>query len=83
MKYKTYPCLSLVTVTAQVKVLKQTAMHSHVVLALEENNMKSSQTIFNKNEGTVTLSAVEYNKLLLYKEYALEIKNILQGSDVE
>ena len=45
--------------------------------------MKSSQTIFNKNEGTVTLSAVEYNKLLLYKEYALEIKNILQGSDVE
>ena len=43
--------------------------------------MKSSQTIFNKNEGTVTLSAVEYNKLLLYKEYALEIKNILQGSD--
>ena len=58
-------------------------MHSHVVLALEVNNMKSSQTIFNKDQGTVTLSAVEYNKLLLYKEYALEIKNILQGSDVE
>ena len=45
--------------------------------------MKTSQTIFNKDQGTVTLSAVEYNKLLLYKEYALEIKNILQGSDVE
>ena len=58
-------------------------MHSQEVLALEVNNMKTSQTIFNKDQGTVTLSAVEYNKLLLYKEYALEIKNILQGSDVE
>ena len=45
--------------------------------------MKPSQTIFNKDQGTVTLSASEYNKLLLYKEYALEIKNILHGSDVE
>ena len=41
--------------------------------------MKSSQTIFNKDDGTVTLSAVEYNKLLLYKEYALEIKSIMEG----
>lgn len=40
--------------------------------------MKPSQTLFNKNEGTVTLSAVEYNKLLLYKELALEMKQILQ-----
>ena len=56
-------------------------MHSHVVLALEVNNMKSSQTIFNKDQGTVTLSAVEYNKLLLYKELALEMKEILQGDD--
>ena len=44
--------------------------------------MKQSQTIFNKDEGTVTLSAVEYNKLILYKEYALEMKAILEG-DVE
>lgn len=41
--------------------------------------MKPSQTIFNKNEGTVTLSAVEYNKLLLYKELALEMKEALKG----
>jgi hypothetical protein len=45
--------------------------------------MKPSQTIFCKDDGTVTITASEYNKLLLYKEYALEIKNILQGSDVE
>ena len=56
-------------------------MHSHVVLALEVNNMKSSQTIFNKDQGTVTLSAVEYNKLILYKELALEMKEVLQGDD--
>lgn len=43
--------------------------------------MKPSQTIFNKNEGTVTLSAVEYNKLLIYKELALEMKEVLQGDD--
>lgn len=41
--------------------------------------MKASQTIFNKDQGTVTLSAVEYNKLLLYKELALEIKAALKG----
>ena len=41
--------------------------------------MKPSQTIFNKNEGTVTISASEYNKLLLYKEYALEIKDLMEG----
>ena len=41
--------------------------------------MKPSQTIFNKNDGTVTLSAVEYNKLLLYKELALEMKEVLKG----
>jgi hypothetical protein len=43
--------------------------------------MKPSQTIFNKDQGTVTLSAVEYNKLILYKELALEMKEILQGDD--
>lgn len=41
--------------------------------------MKPSQTIFNKDEGTVTLSAVEYNKLLLYKELALEMRDALKG----
>ena len=45
--------------------------------------MKPSQTIFNKDQGTVTISASEYNKLLLYKEYALEIKSIMEGSDAE
>ena len=43
--------------------------------------MKPSQTIFNKDTGTVTLSAVEYNKLILYKELALEMKAVLQGDD--
>ena len=41
--------------------------------------MKPSQTIFNKDSGTVTISASEYNKLLLYKEYALEIKDLMEG----
>ena len=41
--------------------------------------MKPQQTIFNKDKGTVTLSVIEYNRLLLYKELALEIKEILKG----
>ena len=41
--------------------------------------MKPSQTIFNKDEGTVTITASEYNKLLLYKELALEMKEVLKG----
>ena len=41
--------------------------------------MKSSQTIFCKDNGTVTISATEYNKLLQYKELALEMREILQG----
>lgn len=45
--------------------------------------MKSSQTIFCKDNGTVTISASEYNKLLLYKEYALEMKEVLRGGDAE
>ena len=43
--------------------------------------MKPSQTIFNKDTGTVTLSAAEYNKLLLYKELALEMKAVLSGEE--
>ena len=46
--------------------------------------MKSHQTIFCKDDGTVTISAAEYNKLLLYKQYALEIKDIMEnGGDDE
>ena len=45
--------------------------------------MKPSQTIFCKDDGTVTISASEYNKLLLYKEYALEIRDIVRGDHDE
>lgn len=45
--------------------------------------MKSSQTIFCKDDGTVKIPVAEYNKLLLYKEYALEIKSIMEGGDSE
>ena len=41
--------------------------------------MKSTQTIFCKDDGTVTISATEYNKLIQYKELALEMREILQG----
>lgn len=43
--------------------------------------MKSSQTIFCKDNGTVTISASEYHKLIQYKELALEMREILQGDD--
>ena len=45
--------------------------------------MKSTQTIFCKDTGTVTISAAEYNKLLLYKELALEMKEVLKSGDSE
>ena len=41
--------------------------------------MKPQQTLYCKDNGTVTISASEYNKLLLYKELALEMKDVLQG----
>lgn len=41
--------------------------------------MKSSQTIFCKDNNTVTISASEYNRLLQYKELALEMKAVLEG----
>ena len=41
--------------------------------------MKSTQTIFCKDDCTVTISATEYNKLIQYKELALEMREILQG----
>ena len=41
--------------------------------------MKPSQTIFCKDNGTVTISVKEYNLLKGYKELALEMKAILEG----
>ena len=41
--------------------------------------MKSSQTIFCKDDETVTLSLNQYNKLVEYKKLALEMKAILKG----
>lgn len=43
--------------------------------------MKPAQTIFNKDTMTVTISIAEYNKLQLYKQLALEMKEVLQGDD--
>ena len=43
--------------------------------------MKAQQTIFCKDNGTVTISVQEYNKLILYKQLALEMKEVLQGDD--
>lgn len=43
--------------------------------------MKSSQTIFCKDDGTVTITVSEYNKLLQYKELALEMREVLQGDN--
>ena len=53
--------------------------------------MKPSQTIFNKDFETVTISIQEYNelqqykeenqKLQQYKELALEMRAVLQGDD--
>ena len=45
--------------------------------------MKPSQTIFCKDNGTVTISQSEYDKLMLYKQYCLEMKEILSGGDDE
>ncbi len=41
--------------------------------------MKPSQTLFCKDNSTVTISVQEYNKLILYKQLALEMKAVLQG----
>lgn len=41
--------------------------------------MKPSQTIFCKDDETVTLSLNQYNKLVEYKKLALEMKAILEG----
>ena len=36
-------------------------------------------TFFNRDDDTVTMSQKEYNKLLQYKELALELKAVLEG----
>ena len=41
--------------------------------------MKTHQTIFCKDDGTVTISLAEYNKLLQYKDLALEMKEVIEG----
>ena len=43
--------------------------------------MKSSQTIFNRDFDTVTIPTKEYQRLLQYKELALEMREVLQGGD--
>ena len=41
--------------------------------------MKSTQTIFNKDFDTVTITTKEYNKLLQYKQLCQEFREILGG----
>ena len=41
--------------------------------------MKSTQTIFNKDFDTVTITTKEYNKLLQYKEICKEFQAVLGG----
>ena len=41
--------------------------------------MKTSQTIFCKDDGTVRISQEEYEKLLAYKQLCFEFREILQG----
>ena len=41
--------------------------------------MKPSQTIFCKDNGTVTISVSEYNRLLQYRELCKEFQDILRG----
>jgi hypothetical protein len=44
--------------------------------------MKSTQTIFNKDFDTVTITTKEYNKLSQYKQLCQEFKEVL-GGDAE
>ena len=41
--------------------------------------MKPSQTIFCKDDGTVTISQSEYDKLLQYKQLCHEFQAVLRG----
>lgn len=42
-----------------------------------------SQTVFNKDFGTVTISETEYNKLLEYKKLCKEFQAVLTSGDGE
>ena len=44
--------------------------------------MKPSQTIFNRDLATVTISEDEYRKLLQYKELCKEFQAVLKGDDL-
>ena len=41
--------------------------------------MSSTQTIFNRDNHTVTISQTEYEKLLAYKQLCKEFQAVLQG----
>lgn len=43
--------------------------------------MKPQQTLYCKDNETVTISTQEYQKLLQYKELALEMREVLTGGD--
>ena len=43
--------------------------------------MHPNQTIFCKDDGTVTISQSEYNKLLQYKQLCKEFQAVLRGDD--
>lgn len=45
--------------------------------------MKPSQTIFNRDDGTVTISETEYDKLLQYKQLCKEFQAVLGGDSNE
>ena len=45
--------------------------------------MKSTQTIFCKDDETVTISQNEYEKLLAYKQIALDFQKVLTDGDAE
>ena len=45
--------------------------------------MKPSQTIFNKDFDTITISRTEYEKLLAYKQICKDFHDIMQGGDAD
>lgn len=45
--------------------------------------MKPQQTLYCKDNDTVTISAREYHKLLQYRDLALEMREVLTGGDAE
>ena len=43
--------------------------------------MKSTQTIFNKDFDTITISRVEYEKLLAYKQICKDFHEVMKGGE--